>query len=109
GTAAVLEMLLQSYHEELHFLPALPPAWSKGTIKGLRARGGYTVNMEWENGRLTRAEITPLTDRTCTILHGADRYAVTNASGDPVACRKEGHRMRFEVEGGQSYVVIAAD
>ena len=109
GTAAVLEMLLQSYHEELHFLPALPPAWSKGTIKGLRARGGYTVNMEWENGRLTRAEITPLTDRTCTILHGADRYAVTNAAGDPVACRQEGHRIRFEVEGGQSYVVIAAD
>ena len=106
GTAAVLEMLLQSYHEELHFLPALPPAWSKGTIRGLRARGGYTVNMEWEGGRLTRAEITPVTDRTCTILHGADRYAVRNAAGDPVACQQDGHRIRFEVEAGETYVVV---
>jgi alpha-L-fucosidase 2 len=109
GTAAVLEMLLQSYHEELHFLPALPPAWSKGTIRGLRARGGYTVNMEWKDTQLTRAEITSLTDRTCTILHGAGRYAVMDAAADPVACRQDGHRIRFEVKAGETYVVIPAD
>ncbi|MFH1006884.1 MAG: glycoside hydrolase family 95 protein [Candidatus Latescibacterota bacterium] len=109
GTAAVLEMLLQSYHEELHLLPALPPDWSKGSIRGLRARGGYTIDMAWEDGALTRAELASCTDRTCTLLHAAGRYAVRDVFGDPIPCTQDGHRMRFEVAVGQTYVIIPAD
>jgi len=105
GTAAVLEMLLQSYRGELHFLPALPAAWPQGKCRGLRARGGYAVDLHWEEGRLSRAEIVPATDGDCTILHAAGKFAVADGTGAEIACREEGHRLCFEVEAGRTYTV----
>ena len=105
GTAAVLEMLLQSTNEELHLLPALPSAWPAGAVRGLRARGGCTVNIRWQDGELTRAEITALADRTCTILHGADRYTVVDGAGKRTRCEREGHRLRFKVKAGKMVVI----
>ena len=48
GTAGVCEMLLQSGNDEIEVLPALPEQWSSGEVKGLRARGGHTVDIRWE-------------------------------------------------------------
>ncbi|MEE3257859.1 MAG: glycoside hydrolase N-terminal domain-containing protein [Candidatus Latescibacterota bacterium] len=109
GTAAVLEMLLQSYSEELHLLPALPAAWAAGHCRGLRARGGYAVDLAWEQGALVRAEIRASSDRTCTILHGAGKYWVCDAGGESVACSEEGHRLRFGVRANEIYVVMVAE
>jgi alpha-L-fucosidase 2 len=106
GTAAVLEMLLQSYHEELDLLPALPAAWPTGSIQGLRARGGYTVDLEWEEGRLKRGEVTPCISRECTILHGVGRYRVLDGVGKPVTCREDGHRLRFDVREWDTYTIL---
>lgn len=57
ATAGMVEMLLQSHAGVVELLPALPKAWSAGTITGLRARGGYTVDMEWKDSRLIFAKI----------------------------------------------------
>ncbi|MCT4590117.1 MAG: glycoside hydrolase N-terminal domain-containing protein [Carboxylicivirga sp.] len=57
GTAGMAEMLLQSHAGVIELLPALPTAWKNGKISGLKARGGYTVDMEWKDGALVEAKV----------------------------------------------------
>jgi alpha-L-fucosidase 2 len=74
-TAAVAEALLQSHAGEINLLPALPPQWPNGSVRGLRARGGYEVNIEWKDGKITFAEVSNRTNAS-TIVRYAGKTAM---------------------------------
>jgi alpha-L-fucosidase 2 len=82
--AGVNEMLLQSHLGHLDLLPALPAAWASGSIRGLRARGGYEVDMDWQDGKLARAVIRNAagTAGPLAVRHGGTTATLTLAKGE---------------------------
>jgi alpha-L-fucosidase 2 len=76
ATSGITEMLLQSHTGVIHLLPALPSAWPKGHVKGLRARGGFEVDLAWDQGKLTRVSIQSLSDSPCVIQYANRTYEV---------------------------------
>jgi len=90
GTAGIAEMLLQSHGGLIRLLPALPPAWSRGVVKGLRARGGFVVDMSWENGRLRQAALLSTKGGSCRVAYGGDIRTMETRPGETVLFRPKG-------------------
>ena len=76
-TAGIAEMLLQSHAGFIHLLPALPTEWTTGKITGLKTRGGFVVDMEWDKGVLSRAKITSTLGGNCR-LRTCEKIKVQN-------------------------------
>ncbi len=76
-TVAIGEMLLQSHAGEIELLPALPKAWAAGKVTGLRARGGFTVDIEWKDNRVTHFRITSASPRPAKVRVNGEEKTVT--------------------------------
>ncbi|MFI7613664.1 glycosyl hydrolase family 95 catalytic domain-containing protein [Nonomuraea terrae] len=106
GVSGITEMLLQSHGGQVHLLPALPAAWPAGSFRGLRARGGFEVDVEWAGGALRRGRVRsdlgrPLTLRTATPV-------TVTEDGRPVRVeRPEPGVVTFPTRRGAPYEITA--
>ena len=107
-SAAVAEMLLQSQNGEIEFLPALPREWPRGEVRGLRARGGFEVDLKWQDGRLRRVTILSTVGGPCRVrlpfpmsITHAGQMVAPSSGPDPGV-------VEFKTQAGRTYVLSQA-
>ena len=102
GCAGIAEMLLQSQNSEIHLLPALPDVWKEGTVSGLRARGGFEVDISWKNGKILCAMIKSDLGRSCQVR--ASNPLKVTVSDKPVSVEIINEAtIRFSTESNVTY------
>jgi alpha-L-fucosidase 2 len=132
ATAGMTEMLLQSHDGQLRLLPALPGAWINGSVKGIKARGNFTVSIAWKQGKLTKATIVSNNGGRCRItalmpvkvvetkftnaegvntnelntVYGLPEYKKSDKASLPVLNIPKTYSIDFMTVKGKSYTII---
>ena len=104
ATAAIAEMLLQSHNGVIRLLPALPEAWEHGSVRGLCARGGFVVDIEWTRCRPRKVRLLSRAGQKCSIRI-SEPVTVTGMGGADVAFARTEDRVEFGTCAGDSYTL----
>lgn len=104
ATAGIAEMLLQSHQEVIEILPALPRAWEDGCVKGLCARGGFEVDIEWERGVLKKAVIRAKRTSKCRVRAPLPVTVKDERGTAEVALVRDG-LVEWEAQEGKTYII----
>ena len=96
GAAGIAEMLLQSHGGRMRLLPALPKAWSRGSVRGLRARGGFGIDARWSEGTLERASIVSRAGARGTLTYRGQRLDVQLERGETRSLLWTKNRLQWE-------------
>ncbi|GAA4878035.1 glycoside hydrolase family 95 protein [Paenibacillus vulneris] len=105
GMTGIMELLLQSQGGLVRLLPALPSSWKKGGVKGIRARGGFEIDMEWENGKLQSAVIRSTAGKPCRLATREPVQIMRDGRVVPVHREHPSHVI-FDTSVGGIYEVI---
>jgi alpha-L-fucosidase 2 len=88
-TAGIAECLIQSHAGEISLLPALPASWKAGSVTGLKARGGFEINISWENGRLKICDIKSILGNPCKVHYGQKTKTFNIPAGSSIRITEE--------------------
>lgn len=108
GTAAIVEMLLQSHAGEINILPALPGSWNEGSIKGIRARGDIDVDIKWEKNKSTTVVLNPGINGTHRIrAPKGQKVERVLEDGDEISVSKLGNGLtELKMTSGKKYSIV---
>jgi alpha-L-fucosidase 2 len=98
GAAGIAEMLLQSHRQHIRLLPALPKAWAQGVVMGLRARGGFMIDIRWSRGVLEHAQVTSLTGRPGVLTYRGQRLEMRLKPGQKQTYVWANDKLQFRNE-----------
>ncbi len=106
GGAGIAEALLQSHSGEICFIPALPKEWESGSVRGMKARGGFEVSFSWAGGKMQTAEIKSLCGNSCTVYSDAPIEIYKDGKPVPnVVFQKDNNTYTFISEIGDCYEI----
>jgi len=86
-------MLVQSHAGQIQLLPALPSAWGTGSVKGIRSRGGFEVDLNWKDGQLTTAVVRSDAGQHCKVVYGQNTWESDTETG---MTYRLNHNLKFQ-------------